>query len=151
VVSHDRDFLDRVATSVIIAEGDGVWLEYAGGYSDMVIQRGEGVTAREPNVKAHRAGKTSLTQTTVATSAPAAKRKMSFKEKHALETLPKTIDRLDDEIKAINDALADPKLYARDPGSFAAKSKTLLETEAKKAKAEEQWMELELLREELEG
>ena len=151
VVSHDRDFLDRVATSVIIAEGDGVWLEYAGGYSDMVIQRGEGVTAREPNVKAHRAGKTSLTQTTVATSAPAAKRKMSFKEKHALETLPKTIDRLDDEIKAINTALADPKLYARDPSLFAAKSKTLLETEAKKAKAEEQWMELELLREELEG
>ena len=151
VVSHDRDFLDRVATSVIIAEGDGVWLEYAGGYSDMVIQRGEGVTAREPNVKAHRAGKTSLTLTTVATSAPAAKRKMSFKEKHALETLPKTIDRLDDEIKAINTALADPKLYARDPSLFAAKSKTLLETEAKKAKAEEQWMELELLREELEG
>ncbi|MDB5614033.1 MAG: elongation factor 3 [Devosia sp.] len=151
VVSHDRDFLDRVATSVIIAEGDGVWLEYAGGYSDMVIQRGEGVTAREPNIKAHRSGKTSLTQTTLATSAPVPKRKMSFKEKHALETLPKTIDRLEEEIKAINAALADPKLYARDPGSFAAKSKTLLETEAKKAKAEEQWMVLELLREELEG
>jgi hypothetical protein len=46
VVSHDRDFLDRVATSVIIAEGNGDWTEYAGGYSDMVIQRGEGVQAR---------------------------------------------------------------------------------------------------------
>ena len=46
VVSHDRDFLDRVATSVIMAEGDGRWTEYAGGYSDMVVQRGEGVTAR---------------------------------------------------------------------------------------------------------
>ncbi len=46
VVSHDRDFLDRVATSVINAEGEGRWTEYAGGYSDMVAQRGVGVTAR---------------------------------------------------------------------------------------------------------
>src|SRR5690606_33814923 len=46
VVSHDRDFLDRVATSVIMAEGEGSWLEYAGGYSDMVAQRGAGVAAR---------------------------------------------------------------------------------------------------------
>jgi ATP-binding cassette subfamily F protein uup len=119
VVSHDRDFLDRVATSVIIAEGDGVWLEYAGA--------------------------------TAATSAPGSKRKMSFKEKHALETLPKTINTLEDEIKAINAALADPKLYSRDPAAFAAKSKALMEAEAKRAAAEEQWLELEVLREELEG
>src|SRR5690606_40402189 len=46
VVSHDRDFLDRVATSIVMAEGDGRWLEYAGGYSDMVAQRGAGVSAR---------------------------------------------------------------------------------------------------------
>ena len=46
VVSHDRDFLDRVVTSVLYAEGDGRWTEYAGGYSDMVAQRGEGVQAR---------------------------------------------------------------------------------------------------------
>ena len=43
VVSHDRDFLDRVATSVIVGEGDGRWVEYAGGYSDMVAQRGGGL------------------------------------------------------------------------------------------------------------
>ena len=45
VVSHDRDFLDRIATSVLFAEGDGTWTEYAGGYSDMVRQRGEGIVA----------------------------------------------------------------------------------------------------------
>jgi NAD(P)-dependent dehydrogenase (short-subunit alcohol dehydrogenase family) len=45
VVSHDRDFLDRTATSVIVSEGEGQWLEYAGGYSDMVAQRGYGVLA----------------------------------------------------------------------------------------------------------
>ena len=47
VVSHDRDFLDRVATSVLMSEGEGLWREYAGGYSDMVAQRGAGVVARE--------------------------------------------------------------------------------------------------------
>ncbi len=147
VVSHDRDFLDRVATSIIIAEGNGDWTEYAGGYSDMVIQRGEGVMARD-TLKAHRPGKTAMVQT----AAPfVAKRKMSFKEKHALETLPKDIAKLEAEIAALNAALADPALYTKDPNGFAAKSKLLEAAEAKKAAAEEQWLELELLREELEG
>ncbi len=147
IVSHDRDFLDRVATSIIIAEGEGVWTEYAGGYSDMVVQRGEGVNARAAITKAHRAGKTALPQTTTAT----AKRKMSFKEKHALETLPKQIEKFEGEIKALNAALADPKLYTKNPDAFAEKSKLLATTEAKRAKAEEEWLQLELLREELEG
>jgi ABC transport system ATP-binding/permease protein len=147
IVSHDRDFLDRVATSIIIAEGDGIWTEYAGGYSDMVVQRGEGVNARAAVTKAHRPGKTALAQTTAATG----KRKLSFKEKHALETLPKEIKKLEAEIKALNAALADPNLYTKDPAAFAAKSKALAEAEAKRSAAEEQWLELELLREELEG
>ena len=146
VVSHDRDFLDRVATSVIIAEGDGGWTEYAGGYSDMVIQRGEGVQARGL-AKAHRPGKTSMAP--IAT--PTAKRKMSFKEKHALETLPKQIEDIEAQIAAINATLSGRDFYARDPEGFAQKSKDLLAAEAKRAKAEERWMELELLREELEG
>src|SRR5690606_26431328 len=90
VVSHDRDFLDKVASSIIVAEGNGVWTEYAGGYSDMVSQRGAGVDARtvgktRPAPKA-KAGS--------AAPAPQGKRKLSFKEKHALETLPKTVDAL---------------------------------------------------------
>ena len=147
VVSHDRDFLDRVATSIIIAEGDGGWTEYAGGYSDMVIQRGEGVQARAA-AKAHRPGKTSMAPIA---AAPAPKRKMSFKEKHALETLPKTIEKLEAEIAAINAALTAANFYTKDPEGFAAKSKALIAAEAKRAAAEEEWLELELLREELEG
>jgi ATP-binding cassette subfamily F protein uup len=76
VVSHDRDFLDRVATSVIVAEGNGVWTEYAGGYSDMVAQRGYGVTKPEAATKAPRAER-------AAPSPPAptaAKAKLSFKQ-----------------------------------------------------------------------
>jgi ABC transport system ATP-binding/permease protein len=146
VVSHDRDFLDRVATSVIMAEGDGGWTEYAGGYSDMVTQRGTGVQARavEKAAKAEKSKPSAVAATT-------AKRKMSFKEKHALETLPKDIEKLDAEIKALNTALADPALYRKDPNGFAAKSKSLAAAETKKAAAEEQWLELEMLREELEG
>ncbi len=147
VVSHDRDFLDRVATSVIMAEGDGRWTEYAGGYSDMVAQRGQGVTARafEKTAKAEKP------KTESSAPASTAKRKLSFKEKHALETLPKDIDKLDTEISALNKALSDPAFYTKDPTGFAAKSKALEAAEAKKAAAEEQWLELEMLREELEG
>jgi len=148
VVSHDRDFLDRVATSVIVAEGNGVWTEYAGGYSDMVAQRGAGVSARAA-VKASRAEKPAAS--TPAASPASGKRKLSFKEKHALETLPKEIEKLETEIKALNAALADPAFYTRDPNGFAAKSKALGDAEAKRAAAEEQWLELEMLREELEG
>ncbi|MFC3705172.1 ABC-F family ATP-binding cassette domain-containing protein [Devosia honganensis] len=146
VVSHDRDFLDRVATSVIMAEGAGRWTEYAGGYSDMVAQRGAGVAARpaEKPRAARPAGKP-------AAPPPQARRKLSFKEKHALETLPGEIDRLDAEIAALGEALSDPGLYARDPAGFAEKSSALEAAEARKAAAEDEWLELEMLREELEG
>jgi ATP-binding cassette subfamily F protein uup len=150
VVSHDRDFLDRVATSIIMAEGEGRWTEYAGGYSDMVAQRGAGVSAR-PAVRSEAKPAKSGNAASVAPQANAAKRKLSFKEKHALESLPKEINRLEGEIKALNAALTDPNLYSRDPNGFASKSKALTEAEAKRSVAEEQWLELEMLREELEG
>jgi ATP-binding cassette subfamily F protein uup len=147
VVSHDRDFLDRVATSVIMAEGDGRWTEYAGGYSDMIAQRGEGVTARV----VEKAAQTEKAKAQVAPAPSPVKRKLSFKEKHALETLPKDIARLEAEIGALNADLAAPSFYTRDPDGFAAKSKALEAAVARKAAAEEQWLELEMLREELEG
>ena len=147
VVSHDRDFLDRVATSVIMAEGDGRWTEYAGGYSDMVAQRGSGVAARV----VEKAAKAERPKAEPSAPPAAAKRKLSFKEKHALDTLPKEIDKLDAEIAMLNKALAAPDLYSKDPNGFATKSKALEAAAAKKAAAEEQWLELEMLREELEG
>lgn len=147
VVSHDRDFLDRVATSVVIAEGNGDWLEYAGGYSDMVIQRGEGVQARAAAAKASRGEKF---MAPIAASS-GTRRRMSFKEKHALETLPKDIAKLDTEIIRLAKILADPQLYAKNPKAFDDSSKALSAAATKKAKAEEQWLELEVLREALEG
>ncbi len=146
MVSHDRDFLDRVATSVLVAEGDGLWVEYAGGYSDMVAQRGAGVAVRAaprpaPKAPAERP----------APERKAEKRKLGFKEKHALETLPAEMDRLRAEMAKAQAALADPDLYVRDPKKF--ETATALYDQAQKAlaAAEDRWLELELLREELEG
>ncbi|HWA20586.1 MAG TPA: ABC-F family ATP-binding cassette domain-containing protein [Devosia sp.] len=146
VVSHDRDFLDRVATSIIISEGEGRWTEYAGGYSDMVAQRGYGVSKPESLAEAPR-----VARSVPSPSAPAMRAKLSFKQKHALETLPKEIARLDTEIARLNALLADPGLYARDAAAFAKASTDLGTAQAAKAKAEDEWLALELLREELEG
>ena len=148
VVSHDRDFLDRVATSVIVAEGEGAWTEYAGGYSDMVAQRGYGVTKPQLERPTAKAGRNAPMPSI---AAPTTRAKLSFKQKHALETLPKEIARLSAEIERLSAQLADPAFYARDPKAFAAASDKLDAVETAKTKAENEWLELELLREEIEG
>ncbi|MBK8771388.1 MAG: ATP-binding cassette domain-containing protein [Rhizobiales bacterium] len=148
LVSHDRDFVDRIATSVLMHEGEGKWVEYAGGYADMVAQRGEGVTARKTREAAKPSAPTREVQPA---SAPTAKRKLSFKEKHALETLPARIASLADELVKLEQKLADASLFTRDPKAFAAATSRHADAAAEKAASEEQWLELELLREELEG
>ncbi|HEY8947398.1 MAG TPA: ATP-binding cassette domain-containing protein [Rhizomicrobium sp.] len=145
VVSHDRDFLDRVATSVLFAEGDGRFVEYAGGYSDMVAQRGEGVQAREVS-KAAKAEKAEPRQRERTPSS----QRLSFKDKHALETLPARMTALEKEIAALHATLADPDLYARDPKKFADASAKLEKAQTELSASEEKWLELEMLREALE-
>jgi ATP-binding cassette subfamily F protein uup len=146
LVSHDRDFLDRVVTSTLVAEGEGRWIEYAGGYTDMVAQRGEGVAAREP-VKAQTrpspGGRVALQ------SAP--KRKLGFNEQHDLKTLPTKIKRLEEKIADLQATLADADLYTRDPSRFAKVSAALAAAQAELAAAEHRWLELEMLREALDG
>ncbi len=147
LISHDRDFLDRLVSGVIAPEGDGRWTEYAGGYSDMLAQRGADLSRapvaqeKEKTVKA----------ATASTEPPAQKRKMKFKEKHALETLPKTIAGLQSKADELQAKLADPLFYARDRGGFEKVTADLGETQRKLAAAEEQWLELEILREEVAG
>jgi ATP-binding cassette subfamily F protein uup len=145
VVSHDRDFLDRACTSIIMSEGEGRWQEYAGGYTDMLAQRGAGVAAREV-ARAARAEGAPAAKTPAATS-----RKLSFKEQHALNTLPATMQRLGQEIAVLRNWLADPDLYSRDPRGFATRTAALAEREAALVAAEEEWLRLELLREEMGG
>ena len=147
LVSHDRDFLDRTVSSVLLSEGDGRWLEYAGGYTDMVAQRGRGVQARvvEKESKPKSADRP-------AASAPAqGKRKLSFNEQHDLKTLPKRMGEMEARIAKVQEILADPELYSRDPARFQKAMDALTQLQTELHAAEERWLELEMLREELEG
>jgi len=144
LVSHDRDFLDRTVTSVLMSEGCGKFVEYAGGYSDMLAQRGFGLAAK--------AAPKSSSKAAAPRERPAdTKRRMTFKDKHALEELPKKIAAAETEIASLQNALSDADLYARDPKRFAALSETLSRTQAALAEHEERWLTLEMLRAEIEG
>ena len=93
LVSHDRDFLDRTVTSVVVSEGEGLWVEYAGGYADMLAQRGKGVEA-----KTLQKDGTPRERGPSGNVRPRSKPKMSFNDQHALKTLPDKIRKLDAEI-----------------------------------------------------
>jgi ATP-binding cassette subfamily F protein uup len=143
VVSHDRDFLDRVASMIVMAEEGGRFAVYAGGYSDMVAQRGGGVDARtaaKPTAAAKKAA-----------PRPARAPKLNFSEDHALQTLPARIDAHNHEIAALQAQLSDSKLYAQAPAKFAALSARLAAATAARDTDEELWLALELKREALEA
>jgi ATP-binding cassette subfamily F protein uup len=146
LVSHDRDFLDRTVGSVLVAEGEGRWIEYAGGYTDMLAQRGEGVQARSVE-KATR----SREPARPAAAPSAGKRKLSFNDQHDLKTLPDLIADLGRTIEKLQGVLADPALYATNPKRFAEASAALAKAQGELAAAEDRWLALEILREELAG
>jgi ATP-binding cassette subfamily F protein uup len=148
LISHDRDFLDRVVNAVAVPEGDGRWLEFAGGYTDMLAQRGVDLAGRQaPKAKADKAAKPE--QATAPAKTP--RRRLSFNDKHALETLPKQMAALQEKMRTLQQRLEDPGLYARDPKAFADTSAALAAAQAELTAAEERWLELEILREEIEG
>jgi ATP-binding cassette subfamily F protein uup len=155
LVSHDRDFLDRVVTSVVASDGDGVWTEYAGGYSDMVAQRGYGIggkpAKRSPTGEAKRSPGEAARGAAPPSSPPAsARRRLTYSDQHALKTLPAKIATLTSDVARFEAALADPGLYARDPAAFARTSAALAAARSDLAKAEEDWLRIEMLREEIE-
>ncbi|MCT4655888.1 MAG: ABC-F family ATP-binding cassette domain-containing protein [Cohaesibacter sp.] len=145
LVSHDRDFLDRIVTSTLYAEGHGVWQEYAGGYSDMVAQRGKGVEAR----KAAKKDKPAKSATAAKEAEPKQRKTLTFKDKHLLETLPDKMAEIEGKIERLQARLATPDLFAKDPETFNKAAKALKANEELLAKAEEKWLELEILQEEL--
>jgi ATP-binding cassette subfamily F protein uup len=131
---------------VIVSEGNGRWNVYAGGYSDMVAQRGEGVTA-----KAVKAEPKAVREKAEAPSSPAPKRRLSFNDKHALETLPARIAALEAEIARLTNTIADPDLYTRERAAFDQASGALARAQADLAAAEDEWLRLEALREQVEA
>ena len=150
LISHDRDFLDRVVNGVIVPEGNGRWNEYAGGYSDMLTQRGTDLV-RERAEPAKSAPAAAPAESAPARTARPAKRRLSFNEKHALEKLPGEISALQTKIRGLHERLADPTLYARERTAFEQSSAELATAEKDLAAAEERWLELEILREDVAG
>jgi ATP-binding cassette subfamily F protein uup len=148
LVSHDRDFLDRAVTSAIAAEGDGRWLEYAGGYTDMLTQR-TAAPRRQPPANA--AARKPTRPPAVAPPPDTRSRRMSFKDRHALETLPARIAGLQTRIATLNDALTDSELYARDPRRFGDTTAALAAAREELTAIEEQWLTLEIQREEIDA
>ncbi|MBY5443290.1 ABC-F family ATP-binding cassette domain-containing protein [Rhizobium leguminosarum] len=150
LVSHDRDFLDRTVTSTIAPAvpdaPDGRWIEYAGGYSDMLVQRKGALDERK---RAERTAEKPRTQQ--ATASGNSKVKLSFKQKFALENLPKEMAKAEAEIAKREQVMADPNLFTRDPAAFNRLAREMEKLRASLTKMEEEWLELEMLREELEG
>ena len=140
LVSHDRDFLDRVVTSTLAAEGHAQWTEYAGGYTDMLAQRGP--VAAET---LRQAGKPAKPRP--ATRTP----KMSFKDRLALESLPRDITALEAKVAALQRELADPDLYRRRATRFKEATASLAANQTELAAMEERWLELEAMREAMSG
>jgi len=149
LVSHDRDFLDRVVTSIVASEGNGSWIEYAGGYTDMLAQR---AAAQLPvsGTKTGRAKRPRAATRSVG-SVGAPPRRMNFNDQRALELLPARIAALETQIAELTTILADPNLYARDRARFDATAEALAVARQGLAAAEDQWLRLELLREGIEA
>lgn len=147
LVSHDRDFIDRTCTSVLMSEGRGKWVEYAGGYSDMLAQRGAGVAKKNAPRKPSGSGDKPAAKPQQA--APERKR-MANKDRYELKHLPEQIEALETRIAALEQELASPAL-AQDPARMTEVSETLGKAMQERSDKEDRWLELEALREELEG
>ena len=149
LISHDRDFLDRVVTSVIAPEGNGKWIEYAGGYSDMLAQRGADL--KEEAIKDIANEPSNVAKLSSGAAPSSAKRKLTFNDKHALETLPQTMAKLQKEIAKQQKRMEDPELFTKDRKTFDAASAAIAKAQAELDSAEERWLALEMLREEIES
>jgi len=135
LVSHDRDFLDRVATTTIAMEGDGQAIVYAGGWSDYRAQRAAD--------KGDEVGKTpAKSRQKPAPEKPRAAPKLSFTESHRLKTLPEEMARLEAEIGKLEGLLADAELFTREPVKFRKATEALVARQQALAAAEEEWLEL---------
>ena len=143
MVSHDRDFLDRVVTSILSFEVDGGVTEYAGGYSDMLAQRSHEQISSD---------KSSAAATKEDAYRPKrVKRKLSYKESQALEQALIEMDRLSAEVSQLEVKIEDPGLFERDPQNFQESVNLLGERRSQLEIIEEEWLRLETLKEELES
>jgi len=143
LVSHDRDFIDRTATKTLAWESDGTWTLYAGGYTDMVAQRGYGVRQDTSETVKPKPVPTS------GKSSKPSKAKLSYKYQHRLDTLPNAMDKVTAKIEALDKQLAQADYFSRDPDGFARDAKALETARAELDAMEMEWLEIEEMKEAL--
>ncbi|MGC6454123.1 MAG: ABC-F family ATP-binding cassette domain-containing protein [Candidatus Puniceispirillaceae bacterium] len=144
IVSHDRDFLDRTVTAILAFEGDGKVSAHAGGFSDYLGRRTAAAARRAAKEEARKGGgKSAAKAASKPNTKPVGNRtaKLSFKDQHALDTLPGEIEALETEIARLEDRLADPELFAKNPEKFAAAADRLSAARAEKDEKELRWLE----------
>ena len=143
LVSHDRAFLDNVVTQVLVAEGEGAWCEYVGGYADWERVRKSSSDQKKNKIEAKPiapAAPPAATQPVANTSKP---KKLSFKEQRELEDLPKLIADLEREQAEIGTKLADPDLYRKDPTAMQTLNTRFAEIESLLLLSLEKWEQIE--------
>lgn len=143
LVSHDRDFIDRVVTSVIHMPGDGSVTEYAGSYSELLEKLKNKQQAK--NVKKAVPAKTEKNETSARKTV-----KLSYNQQRLLDVLPGEIEQLEKDILQIETELSNPSLYTENPQKFDTLSKELETKQTAKEQKENQWLELQIIKEELE-
>ncbi len=141
IVSHDRDFMDKVATSLLYMKGDGSIYEHVGTYTDLL--------AKLKNKSDEKPVKKVVPKIESKVRARNKTVKLSFKEQYLLDNLPDEINKLEAENKAIEIALGNPDLYIDDPKKFDELTTKLADNKDKIAQMEEQWLEIQLKLEEI--
>jgi ATP-binding cassette subfamily F protein uup len=143
LVSHDRDFLDRVATTTIAMEGNGSATVYPGGWSDYQAQRAASMGRDAGETAGKQRNKRSKGGPAKAQSDVEQKAGLSFTEQHRLAALPAEISRLEAEIAKLEEFMADPDLFSREPLKFKKATEALVERQQKLAASEDEWLDLE--------
>jgi ATP-binding cassette subfamily F protein uup len=141
LVSHDRTFLDNVVTQVIVSEGEGMWREFVGGYSDW--ERVKSTAAAAPAVAQKAAPAKAQDMSSSAQNASGKKVKLSYKEQRELEELPQLIASLEDEQSAITAQLNAPDFYKTNPADARRINARYADIEELLLDALERWERLE--------
>ena len=143
LVSHDRAFLDNVVTQVLVAEGEGAWCEYVGGYADWERVRKSSPDQKKNKNEVKAVSSTTPTTGTQAVANPSKTKKLSFKEQRELEELPELISDLEREQAEIGTKLADPDLYRQDPTAMQTLNARFAEIESLLLQSLEKWEQIE--------
>ena len=147
IVSHDRDFLDRTVNLTLGLDGSGKVDIIAGGYADWEAKRDR----RDTNDARKKADKAAAPTEQSAPKPPARPAKLSYKDQRDYDLLPGRIEAIDGEIAAAEAEMADPALYTRNPARFSELTAKCDALRAEKEAAEERWLELAMLVEEMAG